>query len=206
MQLFSLFESDIRYWRKRVREYGKRSVLNITHTDEEYEAVTQKQKEEIYPFFKSQLLGTEKTILDFGCGPGRFTSDLAEMIQGKAIGVDPIADLLSYAKKKFCVEYKIMKEGEIPLDDSSVDIVWCCLVLGGIKKNILLQTAKEISRVLNEHGLLFLIENTSGKPNGKHWIFRSSAEYQQYFPSFQLLKLHSYNDVNEEISIMAGRR
>ncbi|MBM4165715.1 MAG: class I SAM-dependent methyltransferase [Ignavibacteria bacterium] len=204
--LISFFENDINYWKKRVRNYGKRSVLNIAHTEEEYEIVTQKQKDEIYPLFKSQLNGTERTVLDFGCGPGRFTNDLASMIQGKAIGVDPIAEILSFASNNADVSYKVMDEGKIPLDDCSADIVWCCLVLGGIKNKILKHTVKEINRVLNKHGLLFLIENTSEKPSGKHWVFRSVAEYQNYFSMFELSPLHNYDDVGERISILAGRK
>jgi len=204
-RLMSLFENDIHYWKKRVQTYGKRSVLNIAHTEDDYEIITQKQKEEIYPFFKSQLNGTEKTVLDFGCGPGRFTNDLAAMIHGDAIGVDPVAEILSFAPKNPNVSFKVMEKGIIPLRDNSIDVVWCCLVLGGIKNKMLKHTVKEINRVLNKHGLIFLVENTSEKPSGKHWVFRSVDEYQNYFSLSKLFSLHSYHDMDERITIMAGR-
>jgi ubiquinone/menaquinone biosynthesis C-methylase UbiE len=55
---------------------------------------SQHTKEILFPLLQSQLTGTECNLLDFGCGPGRFTTDLAELISGKAVGVDVVPDLL----------------------------------------------------------------------------------------------------------------
>jgi len=90
---------DMEYWEKRSKQYGRRSVLNISHTNEEFESVTQLQKKEIFPHLKDSLKGDEKIILDFGCGPGRFTKDLADIIKGKSCGVDPISHLIKFAPK-----------------------------------------------------------------------------------------------------------
>jgi SAM-dependent methyltransferase len=136
----------LEYWEQRVKMFGKRSVLNISHTDAEMKAVTNMQRQEIYPYFRNSLRGNEKLVLDFGCGHGRFTIDLASMISGKAIGTDPIKSWLEMVPKHENVKYKIMKEGEIPLPDTYVDIVWICLVMGGIKENVLGRTVKEIER------------------------------------------------------------
>lgn len=81
--------SVIGMWKKRAQQYGVRAVLNIGHSEEEVDAVTKMQKEKIFPVLKNALTGKEKTILDFGCGPGSFTSDLAELVKGDAMGVDP---------------------------------------------------------------------------------------------------------------------
>jgi hypothetical protein len=67
-------------WDSRVDELGAYSVIDSRHTPDEYEYVTRRQKEIIYPYFLSNLNGYEQSVLDFGCGAGRFTSDLAEMI------------------------------------------------------------------------------------------------------------------------------
>ncbi|NEO43867.1 MAG: methyltransferase domain-containing protein [Moorea sp. SIO4A3] len=136
------------YWKQRAKKYGKRSVLNIGHSNAEFEAVTEKQKREILPYLRQSLKGDEKLIIDFGCGPGRFTIDLASTIGGKAIGVDPIEALLEIAPKDKTVEYKLMQEGQIPLPDNSVDVVWVCLVLCCIKSTVLQSTIEEILRVL----------------------------------------------------------
>ncbi|NEO41400.1 MAG: class I SAM-dependent methyltransferase [Moorea sp. SIOASIH] len=194
------------YWKKRANKYGKRSVLNIGHSNAEFEAVTEKQKREILPYLRQSLKGDEKLILDFGCGPGRFTIDLASTIGGKAIGVDPIEALLEIAPKDKTVEYKLMEEGQIPLPDNSVDVVWVCLVLGGIKSPVLERTTEEIIRVLKDDGLLFLVENTSNKPDTQQWFFRSKINYNKMFKSVLLVHLHDYFDLGECISIMAGRK
>jgi len=96
----------IEYWEKRVEQYGKRAVLNIGHPEEEMDMITQMQKDTIFPFLKECLRGTEKLALDLGCGPGRFTSDLATIIHGYAIGVDPIKYLIDLAPKNENVEYR----------------------------------------------------------------------------------------------------
>lgn len=197
--------NGIEYWGQRVKMFGERSVLNISHSDAEMEAVTNMQRQEIYPYFRKSLKGNEKLILDFGCGPGRFTLDLACMISGKAIGIDPVGSLLEMAPKHENVEYKIMKEGMIPLPDAYVDIIWVCLVLGCIRKTALKRTIDDIKRVLKRDGLLFLIENTSNKESVEHYAFRQFCDYKEMFSFITLRHLHDYFDLGERISIMAGR-
>jgi ubiquinone/menaquinone biosynthesis C-methylase UbiE len=198
--------SLIEYWEQRAKKYGRRSALNISHSDEEYELITEQQKHEIFPYLSQSLKGDEKIILDFGCGPGRFTVDLALMIGGQAIGVDPINSFLEVAPKHPDVDYKQLEQGKILLPDCSVDIVWICLVLGGINYQALETTVHEIMRVLKNDGLLFLVENTSDKRSKSHWFFRRVSDYQALFPSVALVHLHDYFDLNERISIMSGRK
>lgn len=174
--------SDIDYWQNRVRRYGKRSVLNIGHSENEFDEVTQMQKDKIFPFLRNYFTGRETLVLDYGCGCGRFTSDLAKIIKAKAIGVDVVKSLIDLSSEKEKVEYRLMTDNHIPLETCSVDIVWICLVLGGITNDSDLdKIISEISRVLKNDGLLFLIENTSEKKNGAHWKFRTFKEYQDRF-------------------------
>ena len=197
--------SDMDYWENRAKQFGKRAVFNITHTEEELDKVTLMQKREIFPQLKKVLKGNEKIILDFGCGSGRFTKNLAELIDGKSIGVDPIKSLIDLAPAGDNVEYKIMKEGRIPLEDHSIDIIWICLVLGGITKDeVLRKTILEIKRALKPGGVIFLIENTSDKISSDRWIFRGIKEYQKLFSFVKIKHLSDYYDCGEKISIMAG--
>jgi ubiquinone/menaquinone biosynthesis C-methylase UbiE len=194
-------------WEKRVKQYGMRAALNIGHTDEQIEAVTAMQKDTIFPFLKAALIGGEKTILDLGCGPGRFTPDLAEIVGGKAIGVDPIEQFIAMAPKCESVEYRLMKEGIIPVPDRQIDVAWICLVLGGIiKRPILVKTVLEVDRVLKEKGLVLLVENTSVAKDGVYWKFRPIQFYQNLFKFAHLRHLSDYYDLDERISIMAGRK
>ena len=75
-------------WDSRVDELGAYSVIDSKHSPDEFEYVTKRQKEILYPYFLSSLNGHEQSVLDFGCGAGRFTSELAEMINGKSVGID----------------------------------------------------------------------------------------------------------------------
>lgn len=198
--------SGINYWKRRAKILGKRAVLNKGHTEEEIDAVTDMQRKEIYPHFLNTLRGDEKLVLDFGCGTGRFTHDLARMIGGAAIGIDPIRNLIKMAPISRDVTYKVMTAGHIPLPDDHVDIVWICLVLGGLEGNVLLKSINEIDRVLRKGGLLFLIENTAELQRSAHWIFRTFDEYKALFTFCALKHLHDYYDLGERISVMAGRK
>jgi len=194
----------LQYWEDRVRMYGPRSVLNVEHANDNMDKITRMQEREIFPLFRSQLNGTEKVILDFGCGPGRFTVQLAEMICGKTIGVDPMRGLLRKAPKSSNVSYRCIRNNELPFPDNSLDAIWCCLVMGGIAEPR--KTVSEFCRVLCPTGLMFLIENTSDKPSGKFWKYRSIEQYIALFDFVRLIHLHDYTDAGERISIMGGRK
>lgn len=200
-------KSGTRYWEKRAKRYGARSVLNIGHTEEEMAAVTERQKEILFPLLARQLRGDERRIVDFGCGPGRFTPDLSGLVRGTAIGVDPIQTLLDLAPRAAGVEYRRVENGRIPLADASADVVWICLVLGTITdEQALRKAAAEIRRVLRLDGLLFLVENTADKPDLPHFSFRTAHAYRSLFPWVRLDPVGEYEDMEERISILAGRR
>lgn len=199
-------QNPVRYWEKRARDFGQRAVLNLGHSEAEFKMVTEWQKKEIYPYFVASLAGNERVILDLGCGPARFTGDLAAMIQGKAIGVDIISEFIKMAPKRGNAEFLTMQEGKIPLPDTSVDIVWVCLVLGGLKGEVLERTVDDIDRVLKPGGLLFLVENTSEIPDASHWFYRQAPQYKTLCSFANLKHLSDYFDMGERISILAGRK
>ncbi len=199
--------TGLAYWHQRAAQFGRGAVLNIGHPEEEFDRVTEHQRREIFPHLRQQLRGDEKLILDFGCGPGRFTADLAAMIGGRGIGVDPIPHFLELAPRSAQVEYRPMADGTLPVPSESVDVVWICLVLGGlVDPGVLAGSVAEIDRVLKTDGLLFVVENTSEQPDGRYWVFHSVADYIRLLPFARLVHLHDYVDLGERISIMAGRK
>jgi SAM-dependent methyltransferase len=204
----SRHSTGIPYWEKRARQYGARSVLNINHTEEEATAVTEMQITEIFPHLRQQLNGSERLILDYGCGPGRFTRELANLICGEAIGIDPIKTLIDLAPQAANVRYEVTRTGRIPLADSCVDVVWICLVIGAIEPEALTTTCQEIRRVLKPAGLLFLVEGTNeGEDASSHYKFRPISHYVEMFAPFVHLEhLHDYYDLGERISVLAGRK
>jgi SAM-dependent methyltransferase len=201
-------KSDVDYWEERAEKHGARSVINLGHAETEMDAVTRKQVGILFPILQRHLTGNEKLLLDFGSGSGRFTPALAMAIGGKAIGVDPIQKLLDLSPRAENVEYRLLpRDGRIPLDDDSVDVVWISLVLGTITQDADLRMAiAEVERVLKDGGLLFLVENTADKPDLKHFAFRPIDEYRTIFPSIPLKHEGDYDDLGERISIFAGRK
>lgn len=194
------------YWQKRVKLHGKRAVLNLNHSEDEYEFVTEEQKRMLFPILNSLLNGSEQTILDFGCGPGRFTSDLANKINGTAVGIDLSEDFLKLAPRAPNVKYMLLSDDVVWNERFKFDVIWVCLVLGAIPKLEIEEVAKLISKSLNPNGLLFLVENTSDKKDGTYWFFRSQSEYKALFPDITLQYLATYVDAGETISVMAGRK
>lgn len=197
---------NIKYWKRRAKEYGSRAVVNLGHDEAEYKNITEKQKQILFPLLKSCLNGTERIVLDFGCGPGRFTRGVAITVGGKCYGVDPTQGLLDLSQKHDSVEFLKIEEGNLPFDDSFFDVVWCCIVLGGLKDRTLMNSTAEIERVLRNGGLLFLVENTTTKADVEHWSFRSVDEYRNLFKNITLSPIGSYEDLSEEITVMAGRK
>lgn len=194
------------YWKSRAKKYGRRAVLNLVHADKDFDRITGEQKQILLPALLSQLRGDEKTVLDFGCGPGRFTPALAQLIRGTAVGVDTSQELISLAPCAPNVSYIVLPENGVLHDDSQFDVVWVCLVLGGIPLASLGCTLQLLQQSIRPGGLLFLVENTSALVDEPHWSFRSVSQYQTMFPGIDLQIVATYTDAKQKITAMAGRR
>jgi ubiquinone/menaquinone biosynthesis C-methylase UbiE len=97
------------------------------------------------------------TILDLGCGTGRFTEALAAYFDAEVFGVDPSTKMLEQAEAKRVdtrVRYLAGPGENIPLTDSSVDLVFISMVFHHFVDP--LQSARECHRVLREKGTVFL--------------------------------------------------
>lgn len=198
--------SNISYWRNRAQSLGERSVINQKYSLS-VDEITDYQVKQIFPFLRNELKGDEKIILDFGCGTGRFTGKLAAVINGHAIGVDPIPELLEIAREKNPGSaFLLSKKTHIPLSDKHADVAWVCLVMGGIPSNEARKVALEIHRVVRNDGLLVLVENTSSLQNTSYWNYRSPEQYAELFREFDLKPAGSYKEVDENITILTGRK
>jgi len=104
---------------------------------------------------------TGKKALDFGCGAGKSTRFLKELGYN-TMGVDKNPDMISQAKrldKKGT--YLLLKEGKIPLEKSSFDVVLVSCVLMEVSslkemKEIFL----EIHKVLQKGGISIILTDT----------------------------------------------
>ena len=186
---------------------GGRAVLNAGASDDELARIAAVQRRTLFGALEPELTGDERLALDFGCGPGRFTPELARLIGGRAVGVDPVAALLDLAPRDPAVDYRVMSPGRIPLGEGEADLVWVCLVLGGVtESDVLRQTVTEIQRVLAPGGILLLAECTNEKPNVSYWHYRSAEDYKRMFPSVGLVERGHYNELENTVTVLVGRR
>lgn len=192
-------------WEHRAEKLGAYAVINIEHPPEEFDRVTRQQKEILFPVLQTQLNSSERTILDFGCGPGRFTPDLAHLIHGKATGVDVTQKLLQLAPPSADVEY-LHSTDFFATNTRKFDAIWVCLVLGGIPTPALQAMAPRMADALATNGLFFLVECTADQPAEGSWRVRTVEDYLKLFPTIALQKVAEYYDANQQVSIFAGRK
>lgn len=196
----------VAYWRDRARELGARAVVNLDHPPEEaLDDVSAGHRAALYPLLTAELTGAERVVLDLGCGTGRFTRDLAGLVGGRAVGVDPVAELLALAPADERVDHRLMVEGRLPVDDDAVDVVFTSLVLGGITGAVLDGTIAEMRRVLRANGLLFLSESVAEAPEDGHWAARTVADYARLFPWAPLREVGRFDDAGDTIAVLVGR-
>lgn len=194
------------YWEHRARKYGRRAVLHLGHPESEFDAVTRQQEETLFPLLRAQLDGSERSVLDFGCGPGRFTGSLAAMVGGTAHGVDISAALIDAAPRTPQVTYQVIGSSADIRADFAFDVIWVCLVLGGIDRSALAAVAADLDARLRPGAVLFVVENVSHKRDGAHWKFRSADDYRALFPRVDLRLVGHYTDLGEDIAVLAGRK
>ena len=116
-----------------------------------------------------------KTILDLGCGTGRFSEALANRFDAEVIGLDPSRKMLEQARRKLRnprIRYELGCGEEIPLRDDSIDLVFMSMVFHHFNDPAL--AARETRRVLRAGGTVFLRAGTRERI--------SSYPYVDFFP------------------------
>jgi ubiquinone/menaquinone biosynthesis C-methylase UbiE len=102
-----------------------------------------------------------KTILDLGCGTGRFTEALAVCFDAEVTGLDPSRKMLDQARAKLRdphVRYELGRAENIPLPDDSLDLIFISMVLHHLDDPA--AAARECHRVLKPQATLFVRTGT----------------------------------------------
>lgn len=210
------WDARVDAWQRRVEKLGVgRAVYHKKHTVATFPVITDMQHRAIWPHLMGNLDGTERRALDFGCGIGRWTVQLAELV-GYALGVDQTPELLEYAQEHpappaaGCVEWGLYLRGHIPADDQSFDLLWCCMVLSTVlEERMFRATLTELRRVLRPGALIVLTDNTS-REDGRQIrsgdsMSRTVEEYEAAFDWAGLRRVGQYIDWHEINSIFVGR-
>jgi len=117
-----------------------------------------------------------RTILDLGCGTGRFTEALAVHFDANVIGIDPSQKMLAQARSKDPdrrIRYEHGRGESIPLPDNSVDLIFMSMIFHHFDDPAL--AARECRRVLRDEATAMVRTGTRERI--------SSYPYVDFFPA-----------------------
>jgi ubiquinone/menaquinone biosynthesis C-methylase UbiE len=131
-----------------------------------------------------------RTILDLGCGTGRFTEPLATRFAASVFGVDPSAKMLAQARAKRSrgTTRYVRGSGEaIPLASGMIDLIFMSMVFHHFTSPH--TAARECQRVLRRGGTVFIRAGTT-----EHI---SAYPYVPFMPATKPLLYERLNSKNE---------
>jgi ubiquinone/menaquinone biosynthesis C-methylase UbiE len=116
------------------------------------------------------------TIVDLGCGTGRFSDLLAERFGANVVGVDPSQKMLAQAREKSMSDRVTFMHGTgeaIPCADASADLVFMSMAFHHFASPA--QAATECRRVLRNGGMVCVRNSTRDR----------SSPYEAFFPNYR---------------------
>lgn len=120
---------------------------------------------------KNKIDFTGKTLLDIGCGRGRWLRFFGEG-GAKTIGIDLSGDAVQSCRSKNLEAYTGSITDMNMFEDESFDYVTSITVLLHLPFDIKEEAVKEIGRVVKKGGRVILIENTWDDPSPHVFSFK----------------------------------
>lgn len=132
------------------------------------------------------------TYLDFGCGSGKNTRELAKYLNlpEKDVWATDIENWYDIGcnREKYVKNFVKINDNKIPLEDNKFSLVTCFMVLHHVKD--LDKAIREIYRVLKPGGYLFLTEHSASNDYDRmlidiqhaffELVFRNTNKYKYY--------------------------
>jgi ubiquinone/menaquinone biosynthesis C-methylase UbiE len=112
-----------------------------------------------------------RTIVDVGCGTGRFTGALAAHFAGRVYGIEPSTKMLDVVRAALVGQPVELQQGcaeSMPLGDHSADLIFLSMVYHHIQDKV--QACKEFWRVLKPDGYLCIRTPTREQLDSYLWI------------------------------------
>jgi ubiquinone/menaquinone biosynthesis C-methylase UbiE len=127
------------------------------------------------------------TVLDLGCGAGRFSTLIAERFGVTVVGIDPSIAMLRTAarnSKAGKAWYAAAEAERLPLAESSCDVAWLSQVVHHIRDRR--ACALELRRVIRSNGFVLIRGTFGDRLDGFPTLFKffpSSLELAAKFPT-----------------------
>ena len=134
---------------------------------------------------------TPRTILDVGCGTGRFSKPLKEWFEASLIGVDPSRKMISQANGGGSMLFSLGDALQLPIKKGSIDLVFLSMVYHHLPDHR--RALNEFKQVLKPAGCL-CIRNSTKDELGR-------LPYLEYFPSARTLNEKKLPSVSEVAGI-----
>ena len=173
-------------WDKRARTFaGKPSpTLSISAHDEDYkEYKSFLQRRAIFGLFK---LDKSMTVLDAGCGVGRWSFEIAPKVK-RLYGTDISGGMIAIAnglrKEKNAANAKFLKApaDKLPFKDGFFDAVLVVTVLQHVPEKRLGRAVAELARVCRKGGRICVLESTREEARSAYLHPRSLQEWELLF-------------------------
>lgn len=195
MKVLHVFDNNINYWKDRYnRMAGEKVVGHGGWSKQQYNEEYEKWKDH-FVMFMDKIKSQTNSILDFGCGIGRWQEFLLEY--GDYCG----CDIIDFSSKNF----ELIKNYLIPFVGVKFDLIWTCVTLQHVIDDDLLENyIRQFYNRLKTNGKLIITENVSNNKSNNYISFRSLNDYLNLFKKFRFVNTSYliFNSSNEDHAIM----